>query len=61
MPSVVDEILDEREAFLSRYRSLYLASICSEMGVAVDLRDAALREAAAMIELAREFDRPPVK
>jgi hypothetical protein len=61
MPSVIEEILDERESFLRRYRTIYLASLCSEMGITVDLREMALREAGAMIELARELMRPPGK
>ena len=59
MPSILDAKIAEGEAFLNRYRRAYLRSLCDEMGFPVDLRDAALREAAAMIELARDLTFPP--
>jgi hypothetical protein len=55
MPSLIETRIAEREAFLARYRKTYLVSICHESGHAVDLREAALREAVAMIEVATDL------
>ena len=55
MPSIIETRIAEREAFLARYRKTYLVSVCHENGRTIDLREAALREAVAMIELATDL------
>jgi hypothetical protein len=59
MVSIIEAKMAEQEVFLNRFRRLYLKSLCAEMGFPVDLRDMALREASAMIELARDLTFPP--
>ena len=63
MTSIMDGLVAKRQDFLARYRLAYLASVGRELGfvTTLDLRDLALREAAEMIELARELDAPPTK
>lgn len=61
--SINGEIIRDRERFLSRYRIAYLAAVSRELGfvTSLDLHDMALREAAAMLELARELAAGPRK
>ena len=54
-PSIMDAKIAEREAFLAQYRRVYLTSMCRERGVPINLRDAALHEATALIALAQEL------
>jgi len=63
MPSIVNHRIAEHEAFLARFRRSYLLSVGREMCciTAPDLRDLALREAEAMIALARELEPKPPK
>jgi hypothetical protein len=53
--SIIDQSSADCEAFLFRYRRAYLRSVGGEIGIS-DLRDLALREAAAMIEVVQELD-----
>jgi hypothetical protein len=55
MTSIIEQRLAARQEFLAHYRRVYLAAICREMGMSVDLRQAALREAREMIELAESL------
>ena len=50
--SIQQRLVQDRRAFLARFRISYLTSIARERGEAVDLHDLALREAAELIELA---------
>jgi hypothetical protein len=60
MPSLMEEGIAKRQEFLAKFRISYLCSVGREMGFmnSPDLRDLALREAAALIELARELSPP---
>ena len=53
--SIIDKSAADCEAFLRRHRLAYLRSVGGEIGI-TDLRDLALREAAAMIEYVQEMD-----
>jgi hypothetical protein len=53
--SIIDKGAADCEAFLRRHRRAYLRSLSGEIGI-TDLRDLALREAAAMIEMVQEMD-----
>jgi hypothetical protein len=55
MPSIIEKHIQDREAFLARYRRAYLASVCAEMGIQTDLRRVAMIEARAMIEIAESL------
>jgi hypothetical protein len=57
MPSIIEQKISETERFLARHRRAYLRSVGSEIGLS-DLRDLALREAVAMIELAQSLTIP---
>ena len=52
MSSIQQRLVQDRRAFLARFRLTYLCSLARERGEAVDLHDLALREAAELIELA---------
>jgi hypothetical protein len=60
MPSIMDMHIARDEEFRRRFRTEYLATVSRSYGfvMEMDLRDMALREAVAMIELARELSFP---
>jgi hypothetical protein len=58
--SIIGKATADCEAFLRRHRLAYLRSVGGEIGI-TDLRDLAMHEATAMIELTRDLVFPPPK
>jgi hypothetical protein len=55
MKTFLDQVVDEQQTFLRRYRVAYLRSVAAEMGMPnSDLRDVALREAVALVRFAMD-------
>jgi hypothetical protein len=56
MASSIEMGIEKRRVTLEILRKSYVRSIAAELGMPTSFKDVALREAAALIELARDLD-----